>query len=164
MAGPKTALGDAMGLGITLFERSEVKERVMIALTDGNDTGSRVPPPKAARIASDQGITVHTIAFGDPSTVGEEKLDEDALKSVADITGGRYFYAADRDELESITRELDRIETRKIETISYRPKRDLFHWPLALILILSLGYHLLLSIKALTGKHAPPFKTLERRQ
>ncbi len=40
MAGPRTAFGDAIGLGITLFERSEVEHRVMIALTDGNDTGS----------------------------------------------------------------------------------------------------------------------------
>ena len=42
MAGPRTALGDAIGLAITLFEQSEVEERVIVALTDGNDTGSRV--------------------------------------------------------------------------------------------------------------------------
>ena len=53
MAGPKTAFGDAIGLGITLFESSEVEERVMIALTDGNDTGSKIPPAEAAKIARD---------------------------------------------------------------------------------------------------------------
>ena len=51
MAGPRTKLGDAVGLAITVFERSDVKERVLIVLTDGNDTGSQVPPDKAAAIA-----------------------------------------------------------------------------------------------------------------
>jgi Ca-activated chloride channel family protein len=89
MAGPKTAFGDAIGLGITLFERSAVKRRVMIALTDGNDTGSQVPPAEAARIA--KGIVIHTVAMGDPTTVGEDKLDDEALRAVAQTTGGQYF-------------------------------------------------------------------------
>ncbi len=58
MAGPRTAFGDAIGLAITLFERSEVEERVIIALTDGNDTGSRVPPSEAARIARNNDIKI----------------------------------------------------------------------------------------------------------
>ena len=70
MAGPKTAFGDAIGLGITLFERSKLEQRVMIALTDGNDTGSDVPPAEAAVIAADKGIVIHTVAIGDPDSVG----------------------------------------------------------------------------------------------
>jgi Ca-activated chloride channel homolog len=91
MAGPKTAFGDAIGLGITLFERGAVKRRVMIALTDGNHTGSQVPPAEAAQIAKDKGIVIHTVAMGDPTTVGEDKLDEEALRAVAQATGGQYF-------------------------------------------------------------------------
>jgi Ca-activated chloride channel homolog len=49
MAGPRTALGDAIGLGISLFDKSSVKAKTMIALTDGNDTASKVPPADAAR-------------------------------------------------------------------------------------------------------------------
>jgi len=93
MAGPRTAFGDAIGLGITLFERSEVENRVMIALTDGNDTGSKVPPPQAAKIAADNGIVIHVIGVGDPTSTGEEVLDEEALRSVASTTGGRYLIA-----------------------------------------------------------------------
>ena len=143
MAGPKTALGDAIGLAITLFERSKVKQRVIIALTDGNDTGSQVPPAKAARIAADQGIVLHTVAVGDPTAVGEEKLDEATLKEMAVATGGRYFFAGDRQQLEDIYDTLDRLETRKVETISHRPRVDLFHWPLAGALVISLVYHLM---------------------
>jgi len=141
MAGPRTAFGDAIGLAITLFEESEVEDRVVIALTDGNDTGSRVPPAEAARIAEDRGISIHVIGVGDPATVGEEKLDEEALRTVATTTGGRYFHAADRDELQEIYAELDRIGTREVETATYRPRRDLFHWPLAVFLVLSLLVH-----------------------
>jgi len=142
MAGPRTALGDAIGLAITLFEQSEVEERVIIALTDGNDTGSRVPPSEAARIATDNGIMIHMIGVGDPTSVGEEKLDEEALKSVASITGGRYFHAGDREALQEIYTELDRIDTRDVETATYRPRIDLFHWPLALFVTLGFVYHL----------------------
>jgi len=141
MAGPRTALGDAIGLAITLFEQSEVEERVIVALTDGNDTGSRVPPSEAARIAADNDIMIHLIGVGDPTSVGEEKLDEQALKAVAAITGGRYFHAADREQLQGIYTELDRIDTREVETATYRPRIDLFHWLLALFVILGFIYH-----------------------
>lgn len=143
MAGPKTALGDAIGLGITLFERSEVKQRVIIALTDGNDTGSQVPPAEAARIAADKDIVIYTVAVGDPTTVGEEKLDEEALQEIAKTTGGKFFFAGDREQLEGIYKELDQLEARQVETISHRPRLDLFHWPLGAAFLLNLGFYLL---------------------
>lgn len=141
MAGPRTAFGDAIGLGITLFERSEVKDRVMIALSDGNDTSSKVPPYEAAKIAQDNDITIHVVGVGDPAATGEEKLNEEALTSVASTTGGRYFHAADRNQLQNIYSELDRISTREVETETYRPRIDLFHWPLAAFMMLGMAYH-----------------------
>jgi Ca-activated chloride channel family protein len=141
MAGPRTAFGDAIGLGITMFERSEVEHRVMIALTDGNDTGSKVPPPQAARIAKDNDIIIHVVGVGDPTATGEEKLDDEALTAVAATTGGRYFHAEDREQLEEIYTELDRIDTREIEAESYRPRIDLFYWPLAAFMLFSLLFH-----------------------
>lgn len=141
MAGPKTAFGDAIGLSFSLFAKSEVEAKVLIALTDGNDTGSRVPPVEAARIAADRGITIHTVAVGDPAAAGEEKLDEITLEEVAGLTEGRFFRAADREELAGIYVELDRIETRKIETVSHRPRRDLWTWPFGLALLIGLGLH-----------------------
>ena len=137
MAGPKTALGDAIGLSMTLFENSEVDQRVLIVLTDGNDTGSLVPPARAAEIARDSGVIIHSVAVGDPGTVGEEKLDQASLQAVAEITGGRYFFAADRDQLEKTYIELDALNPRQVVTLSFRPQRDLFQWPLGLALALS---------------------------
>ncbi|MFC4992402.1 VWA domain-containing protein [Rubritalea tangerina] len=138
MAGPRTAFGDAIGLGITMFEQSGNKDKLMIGLTDGNDTGSQVPPAEAAGIASDKGIVIHVVGVGDPTASGEEKLDEEALHAVAENTGGRYFHADDREGLEGIYAEIDRMGTREVESESYRPRRDLFHWPLAGFLLVSL--------------------------
>lgn len=148
MAGPKTAFGDAIGLAITLFERSDVAQRVLIALTDGNDTGSRVPPREAAAIAADRGIVIHTVAIGDPAAAGEEALDEATLKRVAEITGGGYYFAADGDQLEQIYAELDRLGTREVETISYRLVRELYHWPLGIAWSLALVFYVVRALRA----------------
>ena len=140
MAGPRTALGDAIGLGVSLFARSTVPARTIIALTDGNDTGSQVPPAEAARVARDRKITIHTVAVGDPAAAGEDKLDEAALKDVADVTGGGFYRALDRTQLADIYRRLDAVETRKVDTISFQPRRELFWLPLlALVAISMLG-------------------------
>jgi len=140
MLGPRTVLGDAIGLAIPLFERSEVDERVLIALTDGNDTGSLVPPVRAAEIARDNGIRIFTIAMGDPQAAGEQSLDEVTLQAVADTTGGGYYHADDRAELEQVYAELDRLTPRLVESQSYRPERELFHWPLGFAVLLSMLY------------------------
>jgi Ca-activated chloride channel family protein len=147
MLGPRTMLGDAMGLAINLFERSEVDERVLIVLTDGNDTGSLVPPERAAEIARDNGVVVHTIAIGDPTAVGEQALDEKTLENIAATTGGGYFHANDTEELEAIYDHLDEINPRQVETLSYRPLHDLYYWPLAGAMLLTLLYIMILEIR-----------------
>lgn len=138
MAGPKTALGDAIGLAINVFQRSELDDKVLIALTDGNDTGSRIPPAEAAKIAADNDIVVHTIGVGDPEAAGEELLDEKALRDVASSTGGQYFFAGDRESLAGVYSEIDALDSREVEQLSHRPRQDLYHWPLGLALVLSI--------------------------
>ena len=160
MAGPRTALGDAIGLGIGLFDESDAPTKTIIALTDGNDTGSGVSPAEAARIAKDRKITIHTVAVGDPTTVGEEKLDQESLRTVAKATGGDYFLALDRAELAGIYQRLDEIETRETKTVSHRPRRDLYFWPLAAALLLSLATHLirLIAQRAALPRSAVPVR------
>ena len=60
MAGQQTAIGDALGLASSCSTNQKAKHKVMILVTDGNDTASRMPPEKAAEIAGARGITVHT--------------------------------------------------------------------------------------------------------
>jgi Ca-activated chloride channel family protein len=138
MAGPRTVFGDAIGLGVTLFARSTAPARTMIALTDGNDTASSVPPAEAARVARDHKIVIHTVAIGDPTAAGEEKLDEAALKDVADTTGGGFYRALDRNELAGIYTRLDQIETRKVDTVTYQPRTDLYWLPLLALIVVAM--------------------------
>lgn len=138
MAGPRTALGDAIGLGVNLFAASTVPAKTIIALTDGNDTGSSVPPAEAARVVKDRGIIIHTVAVGDPTAAGEEKLDEAALKQVADVTGGGFYRALDNAQLSEIYKRLDAIEARKVDTVSFQPRVELFWAPLAALLLFSM--------------------------
>jgi len=155
MAGPRTVVGDAIGLAISVFEESELEERVLILLTDGNDTGSRIPPDKAAEIARDRGITIHTVAVGDPAAVGEEQLDVEALQAVAGTTGGVYAFAGDRSELEFVYQRLDELDTRDVETQSHRPRSELYAWPLGAFLFLTLGFFGLVHVPAWMTSRRP---------
>jgi Ca-activated chloride channel family protein len=136
IAGQRTMLGDAVGLAIKLFDESKAKQKVVILLTDGNDTGSRVTPAKAAEIAHGHGITVHTVGIGDPATKGADLVDTGTLKGIAEATGGESFLALDREELAGIYRKLDEIEKSDLLAATYRPRRPLFQWPLGAAAVL----------------------------
>jgi len=144
MAGPRTALGDSVGLGIKLFEASQAPEKVLVLLTDGNDTASKMPPDRAADIAKQRGIRIHTIAIGDPNATGESKVDVATLQKVAAATGGRYFFGQDQRELEAVYATLDRITPANQKTLTWRPKRELFHYPLGVVVGLLLAYQMLM--------------------
>lgn len=148
MAGPQTVIGDAIGLSLKAFETSDTPEKVLILLTDGNDTGSKIPPLTAADLAAKQDIKIYTVAIGDPAAQGEERVDLEALHDIAAATGGQAFRGEDREGLEAIYRELDALEPVELETLSYRPRRPLYFWPLALGVLLLFGYHVLMALRA----------------
>ena len=145
MAGPRTALGDAIGLAIRSFESSEVDDRVLILLTDGNDTASKMTPINAAGIAALNGVEIHTIGIGDIAATGEDRVDFTTLETIAQRTGGRFFNAGDETALEDVYRLIDEATTADVRTQSWRPRQSLGHWPagIAAVLVL-LGYAVLL--------------------
>jgi Ca-activated chloride channel homolog len=144
MAGPQTMIGDAICLAIKQFDNSEAKQRVLILLTDGNDTGSRMPPRKAAEIAGQKGITIHVVGLGDPRATGEDKVDYATLGAIAKATGGQVFHGENRTELGKAYDTLDKITLQDFKTLSYQPKRELFMAPLGAALVLLVGYHALM--------------------
>lgn len=152
MAGPQTMIGDAIGLAIKEFQQSETKDRVLILLTDGNDTGSRMPPRKAAEIARQTNITIHVVGLGDPHATGENKVDYSALKQIAAATGGQVFHGENRVELDKAYATLDRITPQNFKTLSYRPRRELFMYPLGAALLLLIGYHILMLMISLAQR------------
>ncbi|NEI72344.1 VWA domain-containing protein [Rhizobium lusitanum] len=142
IAGPRTALGDSLGLAIRMFDKTNMPEKVLILLTDGNDTASRMPPLKAAEIARTKGITIHTIGIGDPKASGEDKLDMATLQQIAAKTGGRYFFGSDQTSLSAIYNVLDAITPQAQRSLSWRPRIELFPWPLAAAVLLLSGWYL----------------------
>lgn len=149
MAGESTVFGDAIGLSIKLFEDSDTKNRVLIILTDGNDTGSKVPPIDAAKVAQSYGIKIYTIAIGDPASVGKDELDLKTIERVAEVTGGQYYQALDRAQLERAYDEISALEPSEYESLSFRPRTSLHYLPIALMLIVYSIFHTFVSLMVL---------------
>lgn len=141
MAGPNTAVGDAIGLTIRLLQGTPEREKVLILLTDGNDTSSLVEPLHAAKMAASAGIVVHTIGIGDPAATGEAKVDLASLANIAQRTGGQFFRAEDSQALQQVYRTLDQLTPHQVTTLSHQPKRDLFWLPLGAGLLLLCAWH-----------------------
>lgn len=130
MAGPNTAIGDAIGLSLKLLDQAREQAKVLILLTDGNDTSSAITPDHAASMAAAKGVVIHTIGIGDPDAAGEAKVNLQGLQQIAQATGGRFFRAEDRNALDQVYSTLDRITPHQVKTLSHQPKRDLFWLPL----------------------------------
>jgi len=160
MAGQSTHLGDAIGLAIKVFEQSyqvfepspqafaqsnkasqetKLKEKVVIVLTDGNDTGSFVEPIDAAKVAKAKGVRIHVIAMGDPQTVGEVALDMETMNRIAKESGGRAFEALNRDELKQAYQAIGELEPQLYESTTYRPKQTFHHYLMAWVVVMYLA-------------------------
>ncbi|WP_430387883.1 VWA domain-containing protein [Dyella sp. 20L07] len=144
MAGPQTAIGDAIGMAVKMTEHSQQRDRVLILLTDGNDTAGRLPAEKAAAIAKEHRIVIHTIGIGDPNAKGEDRVDLASLQRIASVTGGHSYRGENREQLAGIYTLLDRMTPSKVKHSVYRPKVKLYYYPLGVALLLMLTYHLLM--------------------
>lgn len=151
MAGPNTAMGDAIGLGIRMLDAARERDKVMILLTDGNDTGSAVPPARAAALARQHGIMVHTIGMGDPAATGDDRVDFAALQDIAKTTGGQFFRAQDLAALQAVYATLDRITPREVNTLRHQPKREFFWVPVAAAVCLLVIWHAIAAMAAWVG-------------
>ncbi len=151
-AGQETAIGDAIGLAVKRLRHRPAKSRVLILLTDGQDTASAVSPQDAARLAADLGIRIYTIGIGAdkltlPGLFGSSfgsrqinpsaELDEEGLQHIAKLTGGQYFRARNPAELANIYQVLNQLEPVEQESSVYRPRRELGYIPLLLALCIS---------------------------
>jgi Ca-activated chloride channel family protein len=144
LAGQETAIGDAIGLATRRLREQESGQRVLVLLTDGVNTAGTLDPIKAARIAADEGVRIHTVAFGGDGTMslfglrlpmpGGDYADPTVLRDVAAITGGRFFRAKDTAALAGIYAEIDRIEPVARAGRAVRPRIERYWVPLGLAL------------------------------
>jgi len=142
LAGRETALGDAVALAVKRLARQPRGERVVVLLTDGVNTTGLLDPLKAAELARDNGVRIHTIAFGGnggalsvfglpvPLPGGAEEIDEATLRHIADVTGGKAFRARDTAQLAGIYAEIERLEPIAHDARPVRARIERYPWPL----------------------------------
>jgi Ca-activated chloride channel family protein len=148
LAGDNTAIGDAIGLAVKRLKNQQVNSRVLILLTDGANTAGEVSPLKAAELAAENQLKIYTIGIGADemlvrSFFGAQKvnpsqdLDEKTLTAIAEKTGGVYFRARNTDELNKIYQLLDQLEPVEKDKQYFRPRSELYYWPLTGALLLA---------------------------
>lgn len=161
LAGDKTAIGDAIGLAIKRLRNNPEEQRVLILLTDGANTAGEVNPLQAAELAVKERLKIYTIGVGADEWIvqnflGRQKinpskdLDETTMRSIADKTQGRYFRARDTEELEEIYRLLDQLEPVERDKRHYRPRTELYPWPL--------GAAVFWAVWLLAGRYSPKLR------
>lgn len=142
LAGKTTSIGDALGLAVKRLGDAPKQGRVIILLTDGANNSGVLAPLKAAELAKEEGIKVYTIGLGseaDPRALASgflmpnasADLDEDTLKKIAEMTGGRYFRAADTETLQLIYKTIHQLETVTQEQATIRPQKEYYPWFIA---------------------------------
>jgi Ca-activated chloride channel family protein len=148
LAGDNTAIGDAIGLAVKRLKNQEVNSRVLILMTDGANTAGEVSPLKAAELAAENQLKIYTIGigademlvrsfFGTQKVNPSQDLDEKTLTAIAEKTGGVYFRARNTDELNKIYQLLDELEPVEKDKQYFRPRSELYYWPLAGALLLA---------------------------
>jgi len=143
MAGNNTAIGDAIAIALKHAVAQGAHQPVLILLTDGANTDGVTDPLQAARQAKKQGLRIYTIAIGRDNAMGRllgggYDYDEEVLKKIAALTGGRFFRAGDAQSLAEVYETIDRLESTPYAIHSLRAHSELFVWPLGAVLLISM--------------------------
>lgn len=133
-----TAIGSALAVGTNRFRESEAKSKVMILLSDGDNTAGNIDPIMAAKLAYAHGIKIYTIAigkegrvpygkdfFGRPRYV-ENTLDETALREITKIGEGKFYRVSNKQALEQVFAEIDQLEKVEIKETRYKDTTDYY--------------------------------------
>ncbi len=133
-----TAVGLGLATAVARLKDSDAKSKVVILLTDGVNNSGEVSPQTAGEIAREYGVRVYTIGVGTkgqaPMPVqtpfGEEyrpmdvEIDEETLTEIAQMTGGKYYRATNKDNLSKVYAEIDQLEKTRISVVEFSEKND----------------------------------------
>lgn len=150
-----TAVGDGIATAINRLNKGKAKSKSIILLTDGSNNTGVVYPETAAQIARKEGIKIYTIGIGTMGTAPfpvfdfsghivsyenmKVEIDENSLKEISKITGGKYFRATNKDVLKKVFAEIDKLEKSRIAVEQHNNLDDAYQpWALALLIILTL--------------------------
>lgn len=163
-----TAIGDGIATSINRIKNGKAKSKSIILLTDGSNNTGVVAPLTAAEIAKNLGIKIYTIGVGSNGEalypVGMnyygkmeyQKLpvviDEGTLRSVASMTGGKYYRATSKNVLKEIFKDIDQLEKTQLDVKNYsHTEDDYMKW--AVLLFMLVGLEVLLRYTVL--RHIP---------
>jgi Ca-activated chloride channel homolog len=138
-----TAVGSGLATAVNRLEASDAKSKIVILLTDGQNNAGKIPPLTAAETAKTLGYRVYTIGAGTRGSAPFPQvdafgrrvyvsmpvdIDEDTLRRVAEVTGGKYFRATDTPSLQQIYDEIDQLEKSPQEGLQYLEYHELYVW------------------------------------
>ena len=147
-----TAIDSGLASAVDRLRTGTAKSKVVVLLTDGENTGGLIDPPTAKELAKTYGIRVYTIGVGTvgyapmpykttagTTVIQQEKvsIDEPLLTEIANETGGHYFRATNTKALDSVYASIDTLEKSKVETTIFEKRTDEFY-PLVIAAILLL--------------------------
>ncbi|MBO9700843.1 MAG: VWA domain-containing protein [Sporocytophaga sp.] len=133
-----SAIGNAIGVAINRLRESQSKSKVMIVISDGENTAGNLNPLMAAKLAKAFGIKIYSIAIGREGKVAwgndtngkkayvESHLDESTLRKIAQISEGRFFRASNRKALEQTFTLIDSYEKGIIRENRFKNTRDYY--------------------------------------
>ena len=154
--------GTGIGMGLTTavnrLKDSKAKSKVVILMTDGVNNAGFIEPETASQIAKEYGIKVYTIGIGTNGNamfpyayapnggflfrMMPVEIDVNLLQTIARNTGGKYFRASSNSKLESIYKEINKLETTEIQELKfydYDEKYRSFVWIAGILVLLEFG-------------------------
>ena len=154
--------GTGIGVGLTTavnrLKDSKAKSKVIILLTDGVNNAGFIEPETASQIAKEYGIKVYTIGIGTNGNamfpyayapnggflfrMMPVEIDVNLLKTIARNTGGKYFRASSNSKLETIYKEINKLETTEIQELKfydYDEQYRLFVWIAGILVLLEVA-------------------------
>ena len=152
-----TAIGSAIAIATNRMRESTSKSKIMILLSDGDNTAGNIDPSTSAQIAKAYGIKIYSIAIGKNGKVPfgkdyfgrtryvENSLDEKNLREIATITKGKFYRASNNSSLEKIFEVIDEFEKSEVKESRYKNTVDYYQYYLLWAIVLFLIYILIKS-------------------
>lgn len=146
-----TAIGSALAVATNRMRESDSKSKVVILLSDGDNTAGNIEPVTAAKIAHAYDIKIYTIGIGKEGKVptgtnmfgqtvySENTLNETTLRTIADIGEGKFYRATDNQALENVFTLIDKYEKAEIKETRFKDTTDYYpvylKWAISIFLL-----------------------------
>jgi len=143
LAGDATAIGSAIAVSSNRLRHESGKSKIIVLLTDGANNAGKITPYAAAEAAHALGIKIYTIGAASSDvakfpmrdmfgrvvyTTIPVDIDVDAMKKIADITGGKYYRATDYDSLKNVYADINKLETTQVAVKHFEHVKEYFVW------------------------------------